>query len=294
MEVQDVETELFEAIVNRRQTCLSAAAESASIPELESNTKEAESLLRMVEQYLLEPVRLTEIEFRRLYGQASYWIGFRANPSDKQLRLKEEALLTKLCSMASPELSAKLFEVVFPSGDQPFADERTAELKNLRGKCLAIIFPKAAKEAVGLFARDGGIRSLNEPNRFLAARNCLFLPDSPVWTTDLRNELFGLIRRGRETSVAYANARDFFHLIAQGLGQGMDGVGKQDIVAILSDGELAQCLWDVVTSRGIQYRMQIAFIRDRQLLIESGVSEALMPLTDDLRSRLRDIEKGHA
>jgi hypothetical protein len=37
----DVEGELFESIVNKRQMCLSAAAESASIPEHESNTEEA-------------------------------------------------------------------------------------------------------------------------------------------------------------------------------------------------------------------------------------------------------------
>jgi hypothetical protein len=45
-----------------------------------------------------------------------------------------------------------------------------------------------------------------------------------------------------------------------------------------------------VTSRGIQYRMQIAFLRARQSFIRNGVHEALMPLTDDLRSRLREEE----
>jgi len=48
--------------------------------------------MKMAEHYLLELDRLGEVEFRRLYGQAAYWSGFRKNPSDKDLRLNEETL----------------------------------------------------------------------------------------------------------------------------------------------------------------------------------------------------------
>jgi hypothetical protein len=290
VDTEDVESELFESILNKRQMCLAAAAESASVPELESKTEEARLLLQMAEQYLLEPGKLGDAEFRRVYGQAMYWIGFRTNPSDKALRLNEEALLSQLCSSASLDLSTKLFEVVYPESVQPFPDEGGAEKKELRDKIVAILFPKAAQHAVTFFTRDSGIRSLTEHGRFLAVRYCLFRPDSPVWKTSLRHDLFGLIRRGSKDSVIYVNAQDFFNLLAQGLGQGIDIASKQDIVTILSDGKLAQCLWQTVTSQGIQYRMRIAFLRARQSFIRNGVPEALMPLTEDLRSRLREEE----
>jgi hypothetical protein len=86
------------------------------------------------------------------------------------------------------------------------------------------------------------------------------------------------------------NARDFFNLLAQGLEHAIDVASKEDIVTMLSDGELAQCLWEAVTSREIQYRMPIAFLRARQSFIRNGVPEGLMPLTEDLRSRLREEE----
>jgi hypothetical protein len=86
------------------------------------------------------------------------------------------------------------------------------------------------------------------------------------------------------------NTRDFFNLLAQGLEQGIDIASKEEIVTILSDRKLAQCLWETVTSRRIQYRMRIAFLRARQSFIRNGVPEALVPLTDDLRSRLREEE----
>jgi hypothetical protein len=290
VDTEDVEGELFEAIVNRRQTCLAAAAESASIPEHEANTQEAQLLLQMAEQYLLGLDRLGEAEFRRLYGQATYWSGFRKNPSDKHLRLNEETLLLKLCSSASQDLSTHFFEQVYPESVQPFPDEAGAEKKELRDKSLPILFPKAAQEAIAFFSRDGGIRSLTERGRFLAVRYCLFRPDSPVWKTSLRDNLFELICRGRKDFVIYVNARDFFNLLAQGLEHGMEAASREDLVAILSNGELAQCLWETVTSRGIQYRMQIAVIRARQTFIRNGVPEARMPLTDDLRLRLREEE----
>jgi hypothetical protein len=62
-------------------------------------------------------------------------------------------------------------------------------------------------------------------------------------------------------------------------------------VTILSDGKLAHCLWgNRYLARGIQYRMRIAFLRARQSFIRNGVPEVLMPLTEDLRSRMREEE----
>jgi hypothetical protein len=224
------------------------------------------------------------------FGIQAKWIGFRTNPSDRALRLNEEALLLKLCSSASLDLSTRLFKVVYRESFQPFLDEGGADKKGLRDKTLAILFPKVAQHTLTFFTRDGGIRSLTEQGRFLAVRDCLFRSDSPVWKTSLRDDLLGLIRLGNKESVIYVNTRDFFNLLAQGLEQGIDIASKEEIVTILSDRKLAQCLWETVTSRRIQYRMRIAFLRARQSFIRNGVPEALVPLTDDLRSRLREEE----
>src|SRR5260370_29083138 len=211
----DVESELFESLGNKQHMCLTAAAESASVPEHEANIEEAQLLLQMAEQYLLELGKLGKAEFSRLHGQASYWIGFRKNSSDKTLRMNEEAVILKLCSSASQDLAMSLLVLVYPEiSMEPFPDESGAERKKLRDKSLAILFPKAGREAVAFFARDGGIRSLTEQGRFPAIRYCLFRPESPVWKTGLRDELFELIRKGCTDSTAYANALDFVELLS--------------------------------------------------------------------------------
>jgi hypothetical protein len=178
---EDVETELFESIVNRRNTYLAAAAESASVPEQESNLTQASLLWQMAEQYLIDLQKLGAAEFKKVYGQASYWIGFRRNPSDKALREQEEKLLLRLLESASSHLSTELFECIYPENMFPGVDETTAPRAALRDKCLAIVYPRAAEEALEFFHRDGAINTLFERNRFFAVKCCFFLPNSPIW-----------------------------------------------------------------------------------------------------------------
>jgi hypothetical protein len=291
----DVETELFEAIVNRRHTYLASAAESASVVEHESYANQASLLWQMGEQYLIGLEKLGASEFKRLYGQASYWIGFQRNPSDKALRNQEAALLLKLLDSASPALSTELFDCVYPENTFPGVDETTAPRAALRDKCLEIVFSKAAQEAIGFFRRDGAINSLNEGGRFFAVKRCLFQPDSPIWKTNLQARLIDVVRSGRTDFVAYVNVRDFFSLLVQGLDTGIDSIRREDIAQVLSNQEFVRSMWQTIVSRGIQYRMQVTYIRGRQSLIEKGVPEEALPLTEDLRLRISDDQaRSHA
>jgi hypothetical protein len=284
----DVETELFETMLVRRDECLSIAAESPSLQEHDLAIDEAGKLLDLIEQDLLQPNKLGASRFKRLYGQASYWIGFRKNASDNALRDKEEALLLKLLSSASDELSTDLLEVMLRHFWHPEVDEGFAQKKILQSKCEAIAGPKAAKEAINFFTREGGIKSLYEIGRFRAVKYCLLNPESPVWRAPLQDILLELIRKGRDEFVIYENVRDFFTLLVQGLQGGVDTVARKDIVAVLSDRTFVQRLWETVTSRGIQYRMQIAFIRSRDALIENGIPAASLPLTEELSLRAKE------
>ena len=156
----------------------------------------------------------------------------------------------------------------------------------LRGKCVALVAPNAAREAISFITREGAIRSLIEEDRFSSVRYCLFHPASLVWKPDLRSDLLDSIQRGQKEFAVYVNVRDYFKLLAQGLKRGMDSITQQEISALLKDGEFVRSVWDTVTSRSIQYRMRIAFIRDRESLIRNGASESDLPLTTELQARL--------
>jgi hypothetical protein len=98
------------------------------------------------------------------------------------------------------------------------------------------------------------------------------------------------IRRGEQESAIYLNVRDLFDLLIQGLEHGIDSIDTRDVSGVLSNVEFAQCLWKTVTSRQIQYRMQIRFIRARQALIQNGIPEEAVPLTHELQLRLKEEE----
>jgi hypothetical protein len=125
-----------------------------------------------------------------------------------------------------------------------------------------------------------------EPDRFWAIKYCLFKPESPLWKTPLREELIELIRSGRESSVVYVNAREYFDLLAEGLERGIDWLQRQDIVLLLSCEAFVKSLWETVTSRSIQYRMQIKFLRARDTFLQNGASITALPLTAELSARL--------
>jgi len=284
---EDVEEELFEAILGKRGELLIAASGSKSIDELESQLRQAGGLLEMMEQLLLDLGKLTAPRFRKEYDQFAQWIGFRKNSADQQQREGEEALLLKLLSSASDELSVAILEVVLPDSWDFDMGEGTVDMrKALREKCEAIVAPKAAKEALGFMMRDGAIRSLTEQGRFPAVKYCLLNRRSPIWKTKLRDELLGLIRKGRDNEVIFTNARDLLDLLVSGLDRGVDSIGTREISELLSDEEFVRILWETVTSRGIQYRMRISFIRARQSLINNGALEASLPLTEELKARL--------
>lgn len=293
MGVGDVENELFEAILVRRNECLALAAQSASIQEHDSKIDEARLLLNLIEQDLLDLEKLTASRFGKLYGQVSYWIGFRKNPSDKTLRGYEEALLVKLLSSASQALATELLEVVSPENSYPDFGEGIAEKQALRERCVAILAPKAAREAITFVAKEGGIRALNERGRFSGVKNCLFRSESPLWKTGMRDEILELIRKGRDNFIIYSNVRELFDLLLRGLEHGIDSVGRQGIAKVLSDQEFVQRLWETVTSRGIQYRMQTEFLQARSLLVQNGIPEAALPLTPELQARQQE-EKSRA
>jgi KAP-like P-loop domain-containing protein len=287
---EDVEIELFETILVKRSECLSAAADSSLIQEQGSHSSEAGVLLLLIEQYLVDLNKFEASRFRALFDQVTGWIAFRKNPADAALRAQESTLLIKLLSSASAALSPELLEVISPQSPFPDIGEGVAEKKDLRRKCIDVIAPRAAREALTFLAREGGIRSLTEQGRFPAIKYCLFRPQSPIWKTSLRDDLLELIGRGREDSSVYENVCGYFDLLAQGLDRNLDWVRREDVATVLTDDKFVASLWKTIISRAIQYRMLITFIRGRRALVLNGVSEGLLPLTDEMQSRLKEEE----
>jgi hypothetical protein len=287
-----LDVEFFQAMLGERSKLLENAAQAKPTVEHASFADQASRLLTMIEQFLDDLCRLDAARFKILYEQATYWIGFRKNSADLNLRNREEDSLLKLLSGASEQLSTELLEIFFPSFDLDFGDGTLQLKETLRIKCMAVVAPKAAKEAISFVTREGGIQSLTERGRFAAVKYCLFNPDSLVWKTDLRDELIASILKGKDDSRIYSNVSELFDLMMRCLRRDIDStISRSDVVALLSNREFIKALWDVVTSRAIQYRMQMSYIEARQLLVQNGVSEDILPLTNELKVRAEEAAR---
>jgi hypothetical protein len=95
IDTDDVETDLFDSIVNRRNLRLQEAADTESLQDHEAKIKEAGLLLDLAEQFLLGLQKLTGDRFNKFYNQAFYWFELRINPADQLLREQRKSLLAQ-------------------------------------------------------------------------------------------------------------------------------------------------------------------------------------------------------
>jgi len=106
----------------------------------------------------------------------------------------------------------------------------------------------------------------------------------------LRRSLVDLLREGEVDVGIYHNANLLFAMLVRIRREGFDIISREDVSPMLSDKELMKQLWATVTSRTIQYRMQSGLLERRQFLIENGVPEEVLPLTEELQARSQTLE----
>ncbi|MGC1414342.1 MAG: P-loop NTPase fold protein [Candidatus Acidiferrum sp.] len=287
--VYDVENELFESVINRRNECLMLAADASTLAEHDAIAREAESLLDIIRQDLRLLNNLSADRFKKMYGQISAWIGFRTNATDISLRVLEEKVLLEIAGSANNAISCELLPLLYSQRSLSELGEGSAERLALQKKCIEVPGPKACLETVGFVNKPQGINSLRERGRYDGVKFCLFNSESPLWTSYSGQELIALIKSGRENDTIYENAQELFSTLTDALAHQVDFVSQHESSLILRNHEFANTLWETVTFRTIQYRMRIAYLRGRKRLIEIGIPEDLLPMSAELQARMKEI-----
>ena len=96
MDQTDIEIDLFQTFMNAKHNAASSAAEAPTVADNAAQCAEAQSLLKMTEQFLDLPGMFTPERFDKIYEKSTYWIAFRVNPADAELRNAEQALIFSL------------------------------------------------------------------------------------------------------------------------------------------------------------------------------------------------------
>lgn len=162
----DIETDLYETFLNAKHNETSRAAEASTVEENATYCSEAKSLLTMTEQFLSLPEMFTPERFGKLYEKSSYWIAFRLNPADDELRDAEQNLLDSLLDRASDGQAPAMLETLKPGAPWAFGpgDAETTRLKKkLRDESIMRLLPKVEDAFSAYLSRPESLRLLSTP-----------------------------------------------------------------------------------------------------------------------------------
>jgi KAP family P-loop domain len=287
-----VEDELFITLILARDSQISSAINADTTEDLTQFCREAELLLEMTQQFLSIPKMLTPNRFKELHKKALYWIGFRKNVAERQLRQREKAALISLIDSASPDLSSGLLEAMKPwdpwarMGDGP---EVVSLKKSLLSTCTKRLARNVSRHLFNFLNDRQSIRRLGEPKRFLAYKYLLFHPDSIPWGKRLRSEIYAMLKRARRNLDAFENACALLRLLTDALEYPDGDIGSEGVQMLIHDHKFIRSLWNAVLSRRIQWRLQVNFLTHRARLMKAGVPNSEMPISKALEERVPEV-----
>jgi hypothetical protein len=281
----DIQTDLFETLLNAKHNAASKAAEASTVEENARYCGEAKSLITLTEQFLSLPEVFTPERFGKLYEQSLYWIAFRVNPADGELRDAERSLLYSLLDRASDDQAPAMLETLKPWDPWAFMPEgeHTAQLKKeLRNEGVKRLLPKVARAFAAYMARPESLRLLSTPAGSASFRYTLFSSDCLPWDTVIRGALLETVQNAGSDFSAYEKTNEFLQLLVDAEGNSSNYIGRQSAERVVEDQEFIAALWLGATSRPIQFRMLNSYLSKRDALLRLGAPENDLPLTPEL------------
>jgi len=281
----DIEADLYQTLLNAKHQAASNAAEASTVENNAAYCAEAKSLLTMTGQFLALPGMFTPERFGGLYKASLYWIAFRANSADGDLRSSERHLLLALVDRTTDDDAPVILEVLKPMGPWAFhpEDGETMQLKKeLRDECIARLLPKVENAFPAYLNRPESLRLLSTPQGSSAFRYVLFSPDRIPWAPVIREALLEMLRKAKSDQNAYDKANELLQLLLDAAGKRSNYIDCQSAVSIAEDRDFIVALWQGVTSRHVQFRMLKSYLSKREALVQLGVHEDDLPLSPEL------------
>jgi KAP family P-loop domain len=281
----DIETDLYQTFLNAKHDAASKAAEASTVEDNATYCAEAKRLLVLTEQFLGLPQMFTPARFGKLYEKSLYWIAFRVNPADGELRDAERDLLLKLVDGASDDDAPAMLEALKPMDPWAFGPEDAVTMrlkKELRDDCVTRLLPKVEHAFAQYLDRPESLRLLSTPEGSASFRYVLFSPDRLPWGTVVRGALLTMLQKTKSDQNAYDKANEFLQLVVDAASNRSNYIARESAVSIAADQEFIAALWQAVISRHIQFRMLKSYLSKREALLQSGAREEDLPLSSEL------------
>ena len=285
IERADIETELFETLLNAKDNELSAAASDNTIEGNARHGTEGGALLAMTMDFFQLQGTFTPERFKKFYDKSIYWMAFRFNESDSMLRVAERQAITSLLQNAPVQMAPGLLEALEPWDPWGYGpeDPKAAELKTaFRSDSVALILPKVEQAFVDSLALPDGIKRLANVQKLPAFFYILFRQERLPWQGIVRAGIMELISKASASAVEYGKVTDLLRILMDAAQDRSSSISRESALQIFADREFTIALWRGVVSRAIQFRMLNYFLHYRKLLIEMGTPEVDLPQTPEM------------
>lgn len=280
----ELESDLFETLMNAGYNAASEAAEARTIEENAAHCAEAGNFLRMTGDFLALPGMLTAGRFAKLYERSLYWTAFRINQADAGLRQAELELIHSLIERADGHAPGML-DALRPSEEAASStdNEDTAQLKTeIRRECVNRLLPRVEQAFIAYLARPESFRLLASPQGSAAFRFLLFSPQSLPWSGALREALFAVLNNAKNEANDFEKTTDLLQILVDASRNRSPYLSLHAAELLAKDRDFVLALWSGATSRHIQFRMQPSYLARRSVLMELGAREVDLPLSQSL------------
>jgi hypothetical protein len=241
--------------------------------------------MAITEQFLSLPEMLTPERFNKLFEKSLYWIAFRVNPADGELRNAERTLVYSLLDRTSSTQAPATLDTFKPWDPSAHLSEdtRTAELeKDIRNECVNLLLPKVEQAFATFIGRPESLRLLSSQNGPSSFLYVLFSIDRLPWGVVIRNALMETMGNARIDANAYEKANEFLQLLVDSAENSAGLIPRKSAEKIVEDHEFIAALWQGVISRHIQFRMLKSYLAKREALLQLGAAEGDLLLSQEL------------
>lgn len=271
---QHIVGELFESTTNYYSFCLEKAANTMLLDDFNNIMSDAATTLQFIE-FLFNTVPEYGIkEFFIICDKMLVWRHFQKNVADANIRDQEQQILCGLIQkLKSDSFIDVFYELVKRRqnlSSTPFGSENDQPKLDFVDMLIALVYTNALEELASKFKQEGEVKLAKKSYGNTALGYLLLNRDSILFKSDNITYLDQVIQQANSNKDIYNNLHDYFDIFCENLTQKNISTEVINLVA--------PKLWIATISRQLQYRCHSSLLKQRQVLIDSGIDEKSLPI----------------
>ena len=233
---------------------------------------------------------LTPEIFNKLVKSLGPWFHFRGNTADRELRLKEEALLQAWVKKAETlGLGSSYHPILKGDGERGFDDEKG--IAKFCDKLSSLVQAGVEQEALNALSHEGGIRSVLRRGTAEGVKAILLNVGSKIWNPNGSSDAEKILATANKNEAVQKNARYFLDLLWDGTSGHAWELHSDIVKEFYKHPDLITSIWEAAIATPLQYRRLNETRQIRECMISMGVPPERLKVPDWLLAGKKDQEK---